>query len=136
MATLALTVYRALDLGPLPVGAINRTLGTELEPGQVWLSTKAHEHAATDHPDDYPACLPRLADAIASPAFVGQAPEHAGNFILIKRIPATEPGQSVLVAIGLERDRRGDYRVKSFYRITAERLNSFRTKGTVKPVRA
>jgi len=53
----------------------------------------------------------------------------------IKRIPAQQPDKSVLIAIGLERDGRGNYRVKSFYRITAKRLNEFRAKGTVKAAR-
>ena len=64
--------YPALDLGPLPVDLINRTLGTELEPGRVRLSARAHRHIAEDHPDDYQTCMAALPGAVAAPTYIGQ----------------------------------------------------------------
>ena len=49
-----LKLYPAIDLGPLPVDAINAILGTDMEPGNAWLSEMAHEHMALNHPNDYP----------------------------------------------------------------------------------
>lgn len=106
--------YPALDLGPLPVDLINRTLGTELDPGRVRLSARAHRHLAEDHPDDYRTCMAALPGAIAAPTYIGQAPRHSRNIELVKRVRGLQ-GWMVLVAVGLEPDRRGDYRVRSSY---------------------
>ena len=106
--------YPALDLGPLPVDLINRTLGTELEPGRVRLSARAHRHIAEDHPDDYQICIGALPGAIAAPTYIGQAPHQSRNIELVKRVRGVE-GWMVLVALGLGRDRRGDYRVRTSY---------------------
>ncbi len=61
--------YSAVDLGPLPVDLINRTLGTELDPGRVRLSARAHRHIAEDRPDDYPTCIGALPGVIAAPTY-------------------------------------------------------------------
>ena len=122
------TRYPALDLGWLPVDLINRTLGIELEPGRVRLSTRAHRHVAEDHPDDYATCLAALPTAITAPSYVGQAPHHGENFQLVKRVPGLQ-GRMVLVAVGLEPDGRGDYRVRSTYLIEEAKVDNWRLKG-------
>ncbi len=104
--------FPALDLGELPVDLINRTLGTELGPGRVRLSGRAHRHIAEDHPNDYATCMKALPSVIAAPTYIGQAPHHARNIELVKRVRGIA-GWMVLVAVGLEPDRRGDYRVRS-----------------------
>jgi hypothetical protein len=116
----------------LPVAAINAVLGTELEPGHVRLSEQAHRHIAEDHPDDYAVCFPALAAAIAAPSFIGQAPRRTGNFEMLRRInhPA---GRLVLVAVGLETDDAGDYRVRSCYLVSAEQVDQRRRDGRLKP---
>lgn len=128
-----MTTYRAFDLGFLPVETINATLGTELAPGRVRLSRQAHRHMAEDHAADYAACLTALPVAVAAPSFVGQAPNHGRNFELLRRI-ARPDGKIVLVAIGLEPDEAGDYRVRSCYLVTAETVNSRRLAGRLKAV--
>ena len=125
--------FKACNFGPLPVDLINALLGTELEPGDARLSAQAHEHMALDHDEDYPICIAVLSQAIAAPTFVGQAPGHARNFEMIRRM-GTADGQAVLVAIGLEPDARGDYRVRSCYLITAEIVENRRQKGRLKVV--
>jgi hypothetical protein len=57
--------YPAINLGFLPVEAINAVLGTELETGRVRLSRLAHRHMAEDHPEDYGICFAALAETIA-----------------------------------------------------------------------
>ncbi len=123
--------YPAVALGDLPVAAINAALGTELEAGLVRLSETAHRHIAEDHPHDYSDCIAALPQAIALPTFIGQAPGHARNFEMVKRI-ARSDGQAVLVAIGLEPDETSAYRVKSCYLISAEKVDARRRAGTLK----
>ncbi len=124
--------YSAVSLGDLPVTAINVALGTELEPGPVRLSEAAHRHMAEDHPDDYPDCIAVLPQAVAAPTFIGQAPHHGHNFEMVKRLVRPD-GKAVLVAIGLEPDDAGAYRVKSCYLISAETVDARRRARTLKP---
>ena len=122
------TRYPALDLGPLPADLINRTLGTELEPGRVRLSARARLHIAEDHPNDYQTCMAALPGAVAAPTYIGQAPHHARNIELVKRVRGVE-GWMVLVAVGLEPDRRGDYRVRSSYLVRESTVEGRRLRG-------
>ena len=126
--------YPSIDLGPLPVEMINATLGTELEPGRARLSAQAHRHVAEDHPDDYAACIAALPLAVAEPSFVGQGPGHTRNFEMVRRI-ARADGRVVLVAIGLEMDEKGEYRVRSCYLISAETVDERRRARRLLPPR-
>ena len=123
--------YPPLDLGPLPTGLINRTLGTDLRPGRVRLSRAAHRHIAEDHPDDYATCMAALPTAIAAPSYIGQAPHHGGNFELVRRVHGLR-GRVLLVAVGLEPDGRGDYRVRSAYLIDEADVDSRRLRGRLR----
>jgi hypothetical protein len=122
--------YPALSFGPLPVDLINRTLGTDLEPGEVRLSVAAHKHIARDHPEDYSLVMAEITDTIASPNFIGQAPAQPRNFEMIRRTRVSA-GEVVLIAIGLDMDEQGDYRVRSGYSITTEKLDRRRQSGHV-----
>jgi len=124
--------YSAVLLGDLPVAAINAALGTELEPGPVRLSEAAHRHMAEDHPNDYPDCIAVLPQTVAAPTFIGQAPRHGRNFEMVKRVVRPN-GKAVLVAIGLEPDDAGAYRVKSCYLISTETVDARRQARTLKP---
>jgi hypothetical protein len=119
----------------LPVDAINRALGTELDSGHARLSRRAHRHMAEDHPDDYPACIAALRGgfAIAAPTFIGQAPDHPRNFEMIRRIGRPD-GRVVLVAIGLEPDDTGFYAVRSCYLLQPEKVENRRREGRLKTV--
>jgi hypothetical protein len=125
--------YPALDLGALPVDLINDTLDTELDPGHARLSHAAHEHMAVDHPVDYPVCIGEIAVTIAQPTYIGQAPGHGRNFEMIRRIGRAD-GSVVLVAIGLEPDARGDYRVRTCYLLELEKVEERRRQGYLKLV--
>jgi hypothetical protein len=88
---------------------------------------------AEDHPADYPMCIENLAAVVAAPTFIGQAPGHADNFEMIGRVGLAD-GRVVLVAIGLEPDDRGDYRVKSCYLLEPEKVQERRRAGRLKTV--
>ncbi len=122
--------YPALDLGDLPAEIINRTLGTELEPGPVHMSGLAHRHAAEKHPDDYPICRQHIAEVIRDPTFIGQAPNHRENIELLRRL-REPPGSAVLVAVSLELDESGRYRVRSCYLVTEDEIGRKRQKGHI-----
>jgi hypothetical protein len=87
---------------------------------------------AEDHPADYADCIAALPATIASPTFIGQAPGHTRNFEMVRRI-ARPDGQAVLVAIGLEVDDVGDYRVRSCYLISAATVDARRRAGRLIP---
>lgn len=124
----------SIDLGPLPVEIINAAIGTELEPGRARLSAAAHGHMAVDHPEDYAACIVALPDAVSTPSFVGQAPGHTRNFEMVRRIGRLD-GQAVLVAVAIDVDAAGEYRVRSCYLISAEKVDQRRRAGRLVPVR-
>jgi hypothetical protein len=124
--------YRAIRICALPVGLINRTLGTDLEVGDAWLSKVAHQHFAEDHPDDYAACFPLPADVIESPTWLGQAAHHAENFELVTRLRSGS--RIVLAAIKLERNRLGNYNVASVYCIEQKDVDSRRATRRLIPV--
>jgi hypothetical protein len=48
------------------------------------------------------------------------------------RIPGHD-GDATLVAVKMEPDERGDYRIVSFYRVTARELHTKRVKGHILP---
>ena len=124
-------LYPAVDLGALPVDLVNAVLGTELEPGLVRLSERAHRHMAEDHPADYALCFASLRLAISAPSFIGQAPKRTGNFEMLRRVNHPD-GKVVLVAIGLEMDAGGNYRVRSSYLVSTETVDERRRAGRLK----
>ena len=124
--------YPSVALGPPPVDAVNATLGTELVPGSVRLSPKAHRHMAEDHAEDYAVCFGALRIAIAAPTSIGQAPGHTRNFELIRRI-ARSDGKAVLVAVSLDLDGQGEYAVRSCYPIAARVVDERRERGRLRP---
>jgi hypothetical protein len=133
--------YDARWLGDLPHEMINLTLGLELAPGRVYLSALAHRHMATDHPADYPIVINAIKAAVTAPTFLGQAPRHAANFEVIKRVTVTEQDENgvvlkrhlVLVAICLEPDEAGCYRIVSGYTIKQEDVDTRRAAGRLHP---
>jgi hypothetical protein len=124
--------YPAIEFGPLSVDLINAVLGTELEPGEVYLSEQAHEHMALDHAADYPFCLPALPALISAPMLIGQAPKRTRNLELFRRVNHPD-GKVVMAAVGLEMDAAGRYRVRSCYLVAGETVDNRRLAGRLKP---
>jgi hypothetical protein len=119
-------------LGPLCVDAINTVLATELEPGHVWLSSRAHEHMATDHPQDYAICFASLTLVITLPTLIGHAPRRTTNFELYRRDNHPD-GKVVMAAVGLEVDEDAHYRMRTSYLVSAEVVNERRIAGRLIP---
>lgn len=123
----------AISLGALDVDLVNATLGTEIEPGNIYLSRKAHWHIARDHSEDYDSCMAALRRVGTLPGLIGQSPKHTSNFEAIVRFRSADPDRPfILVAIGLERDDRGSYRVKSAYSIDERAVERRRATGHLK----
>lgn len=115
-----------LNLGPLPVEQINRTLGHDLEPGDVIFSSGAQRHAAKSHPEDFPKCLPHVGGVVSSPDYLGDDFKNDG-IELVSRIPAL--GGGLLVALLVEPDANGNYSVLSCYPIGSTKIENRRQKG-------
>jgi hypothetical protein len=126
------TKYPAINLGPLCVDLINAVLGTELEPWNVWLSAKAHEHMATDHADDYVTCLASLPVVILAPTLIGEAPKRTGNFELHLRVNHPT-GKVVMAAVSLEANAQGNYQVRSSYLVEGATVDNRRLAKRLRP---
>jgi hypothetical protein len=122
---------KAFRIGPLPVDLINRALGTEMDPGDVWVSKACHGHMADDHPDDYPLIMANIVDILLAPTYAGQDAKNGNNFYVVKRVEPVEDREFALVAIGLEMTEHGNYNVKSAYTIKQADVDSRRLKGAL-----
>jgi len=118
-----------IDCGAMPVDDINRTLGTELDPGEVVFYGHAQAHAERRHPKDYEACLPHVGDVISAPSYVGDDVKNPGKIELIRKIPAL--GAGLLVAVTLEPDDSGRYVVCSVYPISHKTIENRRQAQTL-----
>ena len=121
-----------LIVGPLPVEAINATLDTELEPGEVVFSAGAQAHAKRRHPDDYAQCLPHIGGIVTGPLYVGDDFRNPGKIELVSRLRSLDGG--LLVAVALERDDAGRYHVASFYPVSQAKIDRRRKSGTLRNV--
>lgn len=125
--------YKGINLGPLPVDRINRTIGTTLLPGKVTVSKIAHQHIAVDHPNEYADIMAALPGLIANPAFIGQDPAHPHAFYLVDALQ-TAVGSFALVAIAFTRSKGGTYKVASAYGLKATQFTGRVKAGRVVPL--
>lgn len=126
--------YRAFKVGPLPAERVNRVLGTELDPADVWISKACHRHIAEDHPVDYEIIMANIVEIVADPTWIGQDPRHSANFYLVKRIVAdSKDVPAILVAIGLTLNAHGTYSAKSAYRISQADIDTRRLRKSLHP---
>lgn len=123
--------FKAFRIGPLPADVINAALGTELDVADVWVSKKAHEHIALDHPSDYEAVKANLIEIIRSPTWAGQDPKHGENFYLVRRVLRGNGMEPLLIAIGLEVTAHGTYSVRTGYSISEEDILTRRLRGSL-----
>lgn len=122
-----------LILGALPVEVINRTIGLDLDPGEVILLRAGQRHAARRHPEDYPICLPHLARVLAAPLYIGDDFRNPGKIEIIGRVVAVS--DFILVAVDVEQLEGGRYRVSSFYTLPDDKVQGRRAKGYLKIAR-
>lgn len=120
--------YRSIKLGALQVDKINKALGTELDPGDVWISALAHEHIAEKHGDEYEAVMAAVREIVASPFYVGQDPKHGRNFYIVKKITGANFPNGLL-SISLKANKHGGYNCRTCYSISDEDLADRRAKN-------
>lgn len=131
--------FKHFKFGPFPHELVNRTLGTELEPGNVFCSVPAQKHMFDKHPADFSMVTANLPAIIQEPTYIGQAPHQARNLEFIKRIAVQEQDADeqvlrryvALAAVGLAPDEQGDYRIRSGYLIDEEDVTLWRAKGNL-----
>ena len=119
---------------------VEKTLDLELQPGGVYISGISQKHMAEKHPADYSIISNYFEAIIMSPSFIGQAPQHANKIEFVKRILILEENDDgktlrrhiALMAVSLERDDYGDYRVLSGYLLKEKEVTSRRAKGRLK----
>jgi len=118
-----------LHLGPLPTAIIEATLGIEVEPGTVVFAVSNQKHARARHPEEFGRCLPHIGAVIANPMYLRDDFKNSGKIELISRIPTL--GSGLLVAIEIEPDAQGRYRIASMYPVSQKKIDSRREAGTL-----
>lgn len=122
--------HETLELGPLPVQVINRTLDRELREGDAILTGIIQRHVLRSHPDDYSRCLLHVAAVVLNPLFIGEDFKNPGKIELIARVPAIKG--PMLVAVEVETMVDGKYEVRSFYPISETKIENRLAKGFLK----
>ena len=128
--------HRPFDIfpGPMPDEDIYRTLGIELEPGEVKFSAAAQKHAFKRHPNDVPRIVPHLSQIISRPTYLGDDHRNAEKIEIVGRIPGV--GGAALIALTIQKNEAdGFYHVCSSYFITQSELDKKRDKGILKIVK-
>lgn len=118
--------FKNLVLGDLPTDCLAKA-GLDLEPRPVRFTIAAQKHAVSSHPHEFDLCQPYLAEIIASPTYVGQAPDHKNKgFELV--LSAQSGGLLILLAVHIK-PVDGAYIVKSVYPINQNKLERRLRKG-------
>lgn len=120
-----------LLIGEMPVEMVNRTLGLELEPGEIIFTRAAQGHAAKRHPAEYPRCVPHLATIVLTPLYVGDDFRNGGKIEMIGRVVALNG--YLLVAVTIDRDPDGRYHVCSVYPVKESQVENRKRRGYLRP---
>jgi len=118
-----------LQFGPFPVEIVEATLSIEAEPGPVVFTVSNQKHALKSHPNDFARCLPYVGSVIANPMYLRDDVRNAGKIELISRVPAL--GSGLLVAVEVQQDEQGRYRVASMYPVSQKKIDNRRQAGTL-----
>jgi hypothetical protein len=121
--------------GNFPDNIVNKTLGIDVEPGEVVFSVPAQNHANRRHPGDAALIIPHLSQVIEDPMYIGDDFNNPGKIELVRKIPDSG-GRSALIAVTLEMDGRGFYNICSSYLITQSEVDKKRNKGILKNAKA
>lgn len=128
---------KPIKFGPFPHEMVERTLEIELAAGGVYCSAQAQIHIEKKHPGDSPLILQHMKRIVEAPTWVGQSPRHNDSIEFVKRIKVQEQEEGgvvireyhALLAVSLERDQYGDYRIESGYTISEEDVTPRRLKN-------
>jgi hypothetical protein len=123
------STFVLLELGPLPVEVIEATLGIEIEPGPVVFTVSNQKHSAVRHPDDFGRCLPHIGAVVANPTYLRDDFKNGGKIELIARVSAL--GSGLLIAVEIEPDEFGRYRIASMYPVSQKKIDNRREAGTL-----
>jgi hypothetical protein len=119
--------FENIDLGPLPIGEVNKCLGLELKSGNVRFSGIAQFHAFERHPNDFELCLQHIQRITLEPNFIGRGPNQVDGFELIGKVPNHD--KHILVAVKCRINSDGFYEVASTYRIDTYTVRRRLRKG-------
>lgn len=125
--------FASLNLGALPVGRINATLGLTLAPGVVTVSKAAHRHIATKHAAEYAEIMQVLPGLVADPAFIGREPAHPHAFYLVDALAVTNL-PFAMAAIGFTLTPGRTYPLASAYGLKATQFTSRVKAGRIVPL--
>jgi hypothetical protein len=121
------------DFGTLPVEAVNKTLGLELDAGGVFMPVNAQRHVQNKRPEDFARLFPHIAAVVANPLYVGDDFKNEGKIELVGAPIAL--GSALLVAIELKQDEQGKYAVTSFYALGETTIANRREKNHLLNIR-
>ena len=124
--------FSPLSLGPLPAKIVSDCIEVEVPDGAVHFSIPAQNHSYKRHGREFLACLPYLSQAIATPNYIGQAPNHDKAFEVIYSTP--DNGMNILIAVQIRLDNRGRYQLHSVYPINDDKIERRQRKGFIKQV--
>ena len=120
------------DLGPCPVGHINKALDLDLEPGTAHFSERAQRHVAQKRPGDYNSYAAKIANVISNPIYVRDDFANADNIELIGYVGGDV--EFLLVAIRKAADDNGNYGIASFYPVSRKKVDTRLEAGQLKRV--
>nr|WP_137119125.1 hypothetical protein [Azospirillum argentinense] len=124
--------HESLELGSLPVDAVNRTLNFELDAGDVVLTPGVNAHVLKNHPKDHARCLPHIGSVIGNPLYAGDDFKNEGKFELIGNVRAL--GEALLIAIEMVKNQDGKYEVRTFYPMKLEKVQNRLKRGHLKHI--
>lgn len=120
--------------GAMPDDDIYRTLGIEMDPGDVKFSAPAQKHAYRRHPTDVPLIIPHLSQLLSSPTYLGDDHRNSGKIEIVGRLPGRDG--AALIALTVKKDETdGYYHICSSYLISQSELDRKRDKGILKIVK-
>lgn len=119
--------------GPLPPDRIDVTRGMELEAGEIIFTAPVQLHASQKHGDDCAKCVPYLGLAISEPLHIGDDYFNPGKRELVARV--TPLGVAVLIAVIIDPDLDGRYRIAYLCPISLAKVESRYQKGLLKVCR-
>lgn len=120
----------SITFGPMPHDSVNKTLGLEIDDGMVIMSGRSQIHTSNKRPDIYTQCLPHIARIVSAPLYIGDDLKNAGKIELVGRVLSIN--KTILVAVDLEKDLQGNYRVVTFYPISDQKVTNRLGNGFLK----
>jgi len=122
--------FSLLNLGPLPHDLVAGILNTPMPNGLVHFTAGAQWHSYQRHGEEFLSCHAYLAQTVAAPTYVGQAPHHRlQGFEMVLDVPNGD--LRVLMALTLRPCNEGIYNVKSVYPIDENKLARRLRKGVL-----